>query len=143
MRWLIRRDTRRARWLILLLRIRVLRYGDDFAETMTASLALVYGVVLLFPGDTTGHAIAWRVLRELCGGDIGLGLLFAVLAVFLWLAALRLVGDVLRQLAFVIAFAVWVGMAVGFFAGYPSSLGPYLSILYALTAWMAYMRADR
>ena len=110
---------------------------------MTASLALVYGVVLLFPGDTTRHAPAWRVLRELLGGDIGLGTLFAVLAAALWLAVLRLIGDQLRQTAFLVAFAVWIGMAVGFFLGYASSLGPYLSLLYAMTAWMAYMRADR
>lgn len=143
MRWLLRRDTRDARLLVLRLRIRVLRYGDDFAETMTAALASVYAAGLLFPGDTTGGGKAWRVLRELLYDDLGIGLLFAVLAVPLWLSALRLLGDRTRQAVLVVAFSVWVGMAVGFLLGYPWSLGPWLCSLYALTAWMAYLRADR
>jgi hypothetical protein len=140
MRWLIRKDTRAARWIVLKLRFRVLRYGDDYAETMTAALATVYGLVLLLPGDTTGHAQAWRVLAGHLHGDIGIGLIFTTLAGPLWLSAFRLIHGHLRNAMLLTAFAVWVGMGVGFFLGYPSSLGPWLCLLYALTAWMAYLR---
>lgn len=143
MRWLLRRDTRAARLLVLRLRLRVLRYGDDFAETMTASLATVYGLVLLLPGDTTGRAQAWRVLRSILGGDIPLGVLFTLLAIPLWLAALRLIDELLRQVVYELTLAIWFGMAFGFFLGYPASLGPYVALLYALTAWMAYLRTDK
>lgn len=143
MRWLLRRDTRDARLLVLRLRFRVLRCGDDFAETMTAALTTVYAAGLLFPGDTTGASPAWRVLRELLRGDVGIGVMFALLAVPLWLSALRLISETGRQVILVVTFSVWVGMAVGFFLGYPLSLGPWLCTLYALTAWMAYLRADR
>jgi hypothetical protein len=141
-KWLIRRDTRSARWLVPKLRFRVLRYGDDYAETMTAALATVYGVVLLLPGDTTGQAQAWRVLREMLSGDVGIGLLFIVLAGPLWLAVFRLVGDFTRRVIYELTLSIWVGMGVGFFLGYANSLGPWLCLLYALTAWMAYLRTD-
>jgi hypothetical protein len=139
-RWLIRRDTRAARWLVLKLRFRVSRFGDDYAETMTAALATVYGVVLLLPGDTTGHADAWRVLAGHLRGDVGIGLIFAALAGPLWLSAMRLIHGRLRTGVLLTALAVWVGMAVGFFLGYPNSLGPWVCALYAATAWMAYLR---
>lgn len=142
MRWILDPATRDARWRILKLRWSVLRYGDDFAETMSAALATVYGVVLLLPGDTTGKAQAWRVLREAFNGDVGMGLFFTALAVPLWLGAFRLIPDRVRAFTFLATFSVWVGMAVGFFLGYPWSLGPYVSALYAVTAWIAYLRAD-
>lgn len=143
MKWLMRGDTRQARIVVLKLRFQALRYGDDFAETYLALDAAIYGLVLLLPGDTMGHAAAWSVIARLTDGDNGLGALFAVLAVGLWLSLFRLVPNRYRRAILVATFAVWVGMSVGFFAGYPASLGPWVAVLNALTAWVAYLRTDR
>lgn len=143
MRWLLRRDTRHARLIVLRLRIRALKYGDDFAETYLAALATVYSLALLcLPGDTTAGSLAWRTIVRITHGDTGLGLLFALFAVPLWLSVLRLVGEEVRRTVLVATFALWVGMAVGFFTGYAWSLGPWLAALNAATAWVAYLRSD-
>lgn len=139
----MRADTRAARFRILCVRVAALRFGDDWAETYLAFDAAIYGLVTLLPGDTTGSSKSFRVIAQLLHGDVGLGILFTVLAVALALSALRLLSDVGRRIVLVATFAVWSGMAVGFFLGYPASLGPYVALLNALTAWVAYLRADR
>src|SRR4051812_25971974 len=115
MKWLLRGDTRHARLLVLRLRFRALRYGDDYAETYLALDAAIYGLVMLLPGDTTGSSQAWSTLARLGRGDAGLGMMFTVLAIALWLSTLRLVSDAARRAILVATFAVWVGMSVGFF----------------------------
>lgn len=142
MRWLLRPDTRHARLLILRLRVRTLRYGDDFAELYLALDATIYGLVLLLPGDTTGGAASFSVLARLFHGDVGLGLIFSALAAALWLSALRLIPPAGQRCVLTATFAAWVGMSVGFFAGYPWSLGPWVALLNALAAWIAYLRVD-
>lgn len=140
--WLLRRDTRRARLLVLRVRLRALRYGDDFAETYLACDAAIYGVVTALPGDTTGASPAWETINRLLHGDPGISAVFLILTVALWLSLLRLIPDTARQVVLVATFAVWVGMAVGFFSGYPWSLGPWVALLNAAAAWIAYLRAD-
>lgn len=142
MKWLVRRDTRHARLLVLRLRLRALRYGDDFAETYLALDALIYGVVMLLPGDTTGGSKAFTDIAALLHGDVGIGLLFSALAVALTLSTLRLVSEDVQRGILVVTFAVWMGMSVGFFAGYAWSLGPWIGLLNALAAWVAYLRSD-
>jgi hypothetical protein len=141
-KWLMRRDTRRARLLILRLRIRTLRYGDDFAETYLAIDATIYGLVLILPRNTMVGP-AWHVIAQLTDSDTGLGVVYLILAAALWLSALRLVPCGLQRATLVAALSVWVAMAVGFFAGYPWSIGPWVSLLNAFAAWVAYLRTDQ
>lgn len=143
MRWLIRADTRHARLVVLRLRARALRYGDDFAETYLTLDATIYGFVLLLPGNTMKGSAAWSTIDRLSGGDVGLGLMFTALAVGLWLSLFRLVPETVRAGILVTTFAVWVGMAVGFFFGYPSALGAWVGCLNIVTAWIAYLRIDK
>jgi hypothetical protein len=127
---------------VLRARLHALQRGDDFAETYLAIDAAIYGLVTLLPGDTTGASPAWHTINEILHGDLGVGVLFTTLAVALWLSLLRLIPDKWRRGVLVATFAVWVGMAVGFFTGYAWSLGPWIALLNAAAAWIAYLRAD-
>jgi hypothetical protein len=87
-RWRFLYDTRRARLLILRLRIRTLRYGDDFAETYLAIDATIYGLVLILPRNTMVGP-AWHVIAQLTDSDTGLGVALLEHEVAEWRAGVR------------------------------------------------------
>ena len=143
MRYLRDPHTRAARLAVLRRRWDAFRFGDEIAEPFLASLCSIYGLVLLFPGDTTSHATAWRVLREIFDGDMPLGVVFTIFAVSLWLSAFQLVPFQVKRIVLLATFSLWVGMAVAFAFGFILSLGPYLCVLYAGVTWLAYTRLER
>lgn len=143
MRYLLRRDTRAARLAILYLRVRAIERGDDVAELYLTLHYSFWAAALCLPGNTMSHAAAWSVLRELTGGDDGLAAVCALLAALLLPGMLRLWPVWLHRTALLATVSVSFGIAIGFFLGYPFSLGPYDLLLCSLLAWFAYLHVDR
>lgn len=141
MRFLLRRDTRAARWVVLKTRVReLIEYGTDAAELYLALRFTIYGVVILIPGDTTGVAPAWRFVRRILGGDPGVGVVCLIVGICLFLTVLELWGDRLRQAVLVGTLAISIGFAVGFYCGYPLSPGGYDMSAIAFICWLCYLR---
>lgn len=143
MRYLLHRDTRRARWLILRERAAVLRYGYDAAELYLALHYTAWAFAMWLPSEATARAPAWRVLRQAGMGDAGNGTLYTILAALLWLGMLRLTPVRLHIVALWATLALSVGLAAALLMGNPVAVSAYDSLVTALVCWLVYLRADR
>lgn len=143
MRYLLRAVSRRARWLILRERVIVLRYGHDTAELYLALHYLAWAFVMWTPQDATSRAPAWRHLRQMGMGDVGMGVLCTALGVALALGVLRLLGDAAHIFVLWATLALSTGLAVALLLGNWLAVSAYDSLITALVCWLVYLRSDR
>lgn len=142
-KYLLHRDTRQARWLILRERLHGLRFGYDAAELYLALHYSAWALVMWLPDEATTRAPAWRILRQIIGGDLAIGLLCTFLAIPLWLGVLRLVRTRTHLIILWATLAVSAGLAVALLLGNTLAVSAYDSLITAVICWLVYLRAER
>lgn len=136
-----------ARWLIVRLRLRALRRGEDPAGATLLLHHLAWCLVMLWPGPTlVPQAAGTRSSLRLFighGGDLALLAVYLPLLALTTIAVLRvtLKQPLIRGSLLSVA-AISVGLAIVYLASNPFSALAWDSSIRALTALWAYSACD-